>query len=247
MYFRTIFIILCIILAVLFICQTNGKEGMIGSMKPRCPNVLIQKGPKVYLYNTKIAEVPGVNPIVFNNLEEYTQFIDWQRSQGIRCPVLYLQETYDCAGNLVCKTRPCTMEPQGGLPPTNTPVNPTTFDAALSSDAGDGPSIGIDDPDSNARPGSSAEIGANRYPNLKRRKLLDAGYDDPPFNRGHYPSYDPSSFYRGVHTPLDQLDVIEESKPVSNNAMDPNWGGKQHTQNLIDSGFYKDNEVYHYE
>jgi hypothetical protein len=86
-----------------------------------------------------------------------------------------------------------------------------------------------------------------RYQNLKKRKLLDAGYDDPPFNRGHDPSYDPSPFYRGVHTPLDQLDVIEESKPVSANAMDPNWGGHDHTQGLIDTGFYKDNEVYHYD
>ena len=70
MSYRTIFIIICIVLAVLFICQTQGKEGMVGSMKPRCPNVLIQKGSKIYLYNTKIAEVPGVNPIMFNNLEE---------------------------------------------------------------------------------------------------------------------------------------------------------------------------------
>ena len=68
------------------------EKGMSGITGPRCPNLLIQKGCKIYLHNTKIAEVPGVNPIEFNNLEEYTQFIDWQRSQGIRCPVLYLQE-----------------------------------------------------------------------------------------------------------------------------------------------------------
>ena len=37
----------------------------------RCPNILIQKGPKYYLYNSNVAQVPGVNPIEFNNLEEY--------------------------------------------------------------------------------------------------------------------------------------------------------------------------------
>ena len=36
----------------------------------RCPNLLIQKGAKFYLYNSNIAQVPGVNPIEFNNLEE---------------------------------------------------------------------------------------------------------------------------------------------------------------------------------
>ena len=27
----------------------------------------------------------------FNNLEEYTEFLEWQRGAGIRCPVLYVQ------------------------------------------------------------------------------------------------------------------------------------------------------------
>ncbi len=245
---RTIFIIICIALAVLFFIRTDGKEGMTGSTKPRCPNVLMQKGSKVYLYNTKLAEVPGVNPIMFENLEEYTQFIDWQRSQGIRCPVLYLQETYDATGKLVCKARPCTVEPQGGLPPTNATLNAnaTAFSDALDEGTNVGSGSGSG---SGSGPASlEAEVESlGRFRNLKRRKLLDAGVDDPPFNKGHYPAHDPSPFYRGVHTPLDQLDVIEESKSVSANAMDPNWGGHDHTQTLIESGFYKDNEVLHYD
>jgi hypothetical protein len=84
----------------------------------RCPNLLIQKGSRFYLYNSKLAEVPGVNPIEFNNLEDYSEFLDWQRSQNIRCPVLYLQETYDAQGNKVYKTRPSVYEPQAGLPPS---------------------------------------------------------------------------------------------------------------------------------
>ena len=239
MYTRTIFIIFCITLAVYFFIRTGNKEGLVGSIKPRCPNLLVQKGSKIYLYNTKLAEVPGVNPIMFDNLEEYTEFIDWQRSQGIRCPVLYLQEVYDAEGNVVCKARPCVSEPQGGLPPTNATLDAkvTAFRDSLNTNDG----------------GSIADIQGesidttNRYRNLDRRKLLDAGHDDPPFNRGHYPSYDPSPFYRGIHTPLDQLDVIEESKPVSANAMDPNWGGKQFTQKLVDDGFYKENELYFYD
>lgn len=94
-------------------------EGMTNST--RCPNLLVQKGTNYFLYNTNLAEVPGVNPIQFNNLEEYVEFLDWQKSQGIICPVLYLQNTYDAQGNRVYKVRPSCTELEGGLPPT-TPV-----------------------------------------------------------------------------------------------------------------------------
>ena len=87
----------------------------------RCPNMLIQKGSKYYLYNSNLAQVPGVNPVEFNNLEEYTEFLEWQRSVGIRCPVLYVQNTYDAQGERVYKVRPSVTELEGGLPPT-TPV-----------------------------------------------------------------------------------------------------------------------------
>ena len=36
----------------------------------------------------------------------------------------------------------------------------------------------------------------------------------------------------------------EEAKAISPNAMDPNWGGGDYTQNLIDIDYYKANEVY---
>ena len=78
----------------------NYKEGLVNMDKqPSCPNLLIQKDSKFYLYNSKLASVPGVNPIEFNNLEDYVEFLDWQKSQGIQCPVLYLQRSYDTQGN----------------------------------------------------------------------------------------------------------------------------------------------------
>jgi hypothetical protein len=109
-----------------YICYTKhpkmleGLTTMNGEL--RCPNLLIQKGAKFFLYNSNIAQVPGVNPIEFNNLEEYTEFLEWQRSAGIRCPVLYVQNTYDAQGDPVYKVRPSVSELQGGLPPTM-PVN----------------------------------------------------------------------------------------------------------------------------
>jgi hypothetical protein len=87
------------------------------SNKNRCPNVLIQKGTELYLHNNRMANVPGVNPLKFNNLEDYVEFTEWQRSQGIRCPVLYMQHSFDAQGKPVYKIRPGPMDLQGGLPP----------------------------------------------------------------------------------------------------------------------------------
>jgi hypothetical protein len=66
-----------------------------------CPNLLIKRGNKYLLQNTKKVIVPGVNPIVFNNLSEYEEFINWQKSQNIKCPVLYLEYAYNTQGHPV--------------------------------------------------------------------------------------------------------------------------------------------------
>ena len=109
---------------------TNGNAN-----KPRCPNMLIQKGSSFYLYNSKLAQVPGVNPVEFDNLEDYVEFLDWQKSQGINCPVLFLQQTYDAQGNEVYKVRPSVTEQQGGLPPAgSTYPNPTLLVDATRND-----------------------------------------------------------------------------------------------------------------
>jgi hypothetical protein len=75
----------------------------------RCPNVLIQNGNEILLKNTGLADIPGVNPVVFHNLEEYTEFVAWQRSQGIKCPVLFLQKTYDAQNTETYKPQPVSL------------------------------------------------------------------------------------------------------------------------------------------
>lgn len=81
-----------------------------------CPDVLIQKGKHIYLINNNVARIPGVNPIRFNNLDEYTQFLKWQRHMGVKCPVLYLQNSYDIQGNLVYINRNSPFDKAGGTP-----------------------------------------------------------------------------------------------------------------------------------
>jgi|UniRef100_A0A6C0CBM4 hypothetical protein len=86
-----------------------------GSNK-RCPNMLIEKDGAYYLYNSNLAVVPGVNPIQFKNLEDYSEFIEWQNSQKIHCPVLYLQYSTDTQNNELIQVKPSIFENQGGLP-----------------------------------------------------------------------------------------------------------------------------------
>ena len=82
----------------------------------RCPNMLIEKDGGYYLYNSKLAVVPGVNPIRFNSLEDYSDFIEWQNSQKISCPVLFLQYSTDAQNNELIQVKPSIFENQGGLP-----------------------------------------------------------------------------------------------------------------------------------
>lgn len=175
-------------------------EGLTNMEQTRCPNILIQSDSKFFLYNSKLAKIPGVNPIEFNNLEEYTEFLDWQRSQSIRCPVLYLQKTYDAQGSQVYKVRPGVSDLQGGLPPSSlASPNPTM--------------------------------------------LVDATQNDQPYNKNSFPSYDQTSYYVGTSTPLDSMNEQHQNQMYSPNPMDPNWGGNEYTQKLVDQGYYAGNEV----
>ena len=61
----------------------------------KCPTNLIKDGNKLLLYNPKLAKVPGVNPIQFNSLDEYSKYVEWQRVNKVHCPVLKLDKTLE--------------------------------------------------------------------------------------------------------------------------------------------------------
>ena len=221
----TFLFIIVFLIGLYFYTKTadpNYAEGLTSNTTParRCPDLLIQKGSKIYLYNSKLAKVPGVNPIEFENLEDYTEFLDWQRSQGIRCPVLYLQESYDPQGNTVYKVRPDILEPQGGLPPS---IASSSGKMILENEHG--------------------QEHGRKKDYVNPTLLVDSTRNDPPYNKNSYPAYDETSYYVGTTTPLDLMDEKQESEAISPNPMDPNWGGADYTQSLVDKGYYKDNEV----
>ena len=77
----------------------DGKEGFLNLNKlfkgsENCPNEIIQKEDGIYLYNTNKLEKPGINPIIFQRLEEYLNYVRMLRSKNIKCPILYYKETY---------------------------------------------------------------------------------------------------------------------------------------------------------
>ena len=93
------------------------EESFLGTSptKRRCPNLLIKKNNKIHLLNTDTAKVPGINPIKFNNLEEYVEFVKWLNYYKIDCPVLFLQQEYDIQDNEVYRIRPDLSDIAGGI------------------------------------------------------------------------------------------------------------------------------------
>jgi len=91
-------------------------ENNTNSSKISCPNMLIEKDGKYHLYNSKKKIAAGVNPITFNNLEDYTKFIEWQNNKNMSCPILYLQYSTDAQNNELIQVKPSIFENDGGLP-----------------------------------------------------------------------------------------------------------------------------------
>ena len=131
---------------------------------------------------------------------------------------MYLQETYDAQGERVYKSRPSVSNPQAGLPPSiASPVGIASQEQSID------------------------RVGDPAYPNPTM--LVDATRNDPPYNNNSYPSYDQSSYYVGTTTPLDAMNIKQESAKQSPNPMDPNWGGAAYTSDLVKKGYYDSDNV----
>ena len=104
------------ILGIIF-CTSNTTESFYEGFgnKDNCYNLLIKKGSKLHLLNTKKAKIPGVNPIIFDNLEEYAEFVEWQQHMNIKCPALYLEETYNTQNKKGLRMLDDPINPKAGL------------------------------------------------------------------------------------------------------------------------------------
>ena len=227
--YKLIVIGLLFLLGLYFISQSNNVETFTtdsssdntGEQKiaDNCPDVLIQKGSALFLYNSKRAGVAGVNPIRFENLEEYVEFTEWQRSQGILCPILFLQHAYNAQGDAVYKARPSPTNLQGGLPDfyvTNKLANPNMM-----------------------MPPPSTSIPIQGL----LTNTQGHGLSNPISLGGETPVETPGfdAHYSCDNTSLDNL--FNDNSKISPNPMDANWGGIQYTEKLIEDGYYKGSEV----
>ncbi len=172
---------------------TSGDEHQVSES---CPDILVQSGPFLYLYNTKQPRSEGMNPIVFKGLNEYTVFIEAQRKKGIKCPILFLQKTFTAGGETVYQMRPGPNNLEGGLS--------HSVDARV---------VGVGADSDRTTVERRQLIDASRDQNL-------------PFNAQQFPAFDPMNLDIGKITPLDELGSYKAKNWVlSDDPMDPNWGG----------------------
>ena len=96
-----IIIILMYIWGIVFLL--NQKEGFVSG---NCPTTLIKDGKHILIYDPTKAKVPGVNPIQMKDLEEYKEYIEWQRANKLNCPILHLEKVFDAQGAPMYEIRP---------------------------------------------------------------------------------------------------------------------------------------------
>lgn len=94
----------------------SGDSGSDDALFRGCPDLLINRGNLLLLYNSKIPESMGSNPLEFKNMDEYITYLEGQRKLGMRCPILYLQLENDAQGRDVYRMRSGPFDLQGGLP-----------------------------------------------------------------------------------------------------------------------------------
>ena len=185
-------------------------------LKPRCPNLLVQKGTTLYLHNTNLATVPGVNPIRFDNLEEYIEFIDWLRGQGIKCPILFLQHSVNAQGESVYNIRPSPTDLNGGLCPSTghiSSIDAGNVDSDVNQDDGMGPGDGAFRLHSiNAK----ASAASSRYDTVvspqqisEITKLIDQLGDNDPYSESKYPNVFSSPDASKVIRPADRESMLK--------------------------------------
>ena len=211
-------------------CDIISKNVEPFTVSEDCPNILIQKGSQLFLKNTSKAEVPGVNPIKFNNLEEYVEFMKWQQAKGIKCPILFLQHTYNTQGSSDYRVRPGPLNLEGGLSEENNA------------------SIAISGREITERASIEMSLDTQSLDrmsfqphNLEKSLLYDSTRDDKPFNMNQYPGYDMDNQYIGLEVPLDKRYRINKAEEKSPNAMDTNWGGVKYARDIVASGVYDEN------
>jgi hypothetical protein len=90
-----------------------------------CPDLLVQRGAKLFLYFSKQPVVDGKNPVIFDSLEEYGKYMkELNDREKKECPILYLQQENNAQGNDVYRIRPSPYNPFAGIPADSALIKP---------------------------------------------------------------------------------------------------------------------------
>lgn len=233
--------------------ETTSEEELKVDESDLCPTLLIKRGNKVMLFNKNMPETPGSNPIFFDSLEQYIQYVKKQRElYNQTCPVLFLQEEISAQGENVYKMR--KLDGTENVDPLLLGSIQDYFTSKTDVMPKFGPPAG---PSAFNNPANNTEISLANYtipyenlpPQFKNHPPLvpyeDANRDNKPYNQGYY-GFDPTSQYVGKYTVLDQIHnstMKQNADGLSNNPMDPNWGGAVFTEEKVESGLYEGNNV----
>ncbi len=218
-----------------------------------CPTLLIKRGNKIMLFNKNMPEIQGENPIFFDHLEQYVQYTKKQQElYGEHCPVLFLQEEVNAQGENVYKLR---QMKDSSVDPLMLGSMEDYFQSKTNVSPKFKPPSG---PDAFNKPPPNSAISLSNFgvpiqymeqtEMSKHQPLVeyeDANRDNSPYNQGYY-GFDPTGQYIGKYTVLDEIHdstKYQNKDGLSNNPMDPNWGGALFTAEKVASGFYDGNKT----
>lgn len=122
------------------------------------------------------------------------------------------------------------------LPPLTTPPNTPVYQQPLQTQYFNG-SLGPYN-------GTTTDTVPTSDNSKRTVTIVDNSQVNGPYNKGLYPGFDPYGENNGRYTNIDQVhDSTKTEGPVSDNPMDPNWGGVLYTRQQVMSGKYNDNQV----
>lgn len=104
-------------------------EPAVNADKNTCPDMLLKKGNSFLLFNSTAPRIEGINPLPFFSMDEYINYLEIQRKDGIRCPVLFMQMENDTQGNDIYRMHPSPFYIEGGIPPISIVKNDNSIPA----------------------------------------------------------------------------------------------------------------------
>lgn len=109
--FYSVWIILLFFILGIYMTMSYSSYDLLHSYSNTCPNILLQVGSYIWLYNSNNPIIDNINPIKFNNIEEYYDFVKWQNDVNITCPVLFVQQIYNTQGEAEYHLRHTPLQP----------------------------------------------------------------------------------------------------------------------------------------